>query len=324
MTSVRYFSPWALSVPTSASASRRTAASKAYRPLLTSRIARCSSVGVLLLDDRDDARRPRRAGRGRSRWGRSSVAVMRVTALRGRVVRRDEPSSVSAVEQRHVAVGDDDGAVEAGGQRLEGALDGAAGALDVVLVGDDGRRGRRSRDVLGDAVALVAHDDGEVLGLVPRAARIAWATSVRPPIVWSTLGVVDFMRVPSPAARTITAVGRRSLTGAAPLGGSGCTRVRTTPADERRRGAPRPCYSWGWGRRPAPGAHRDPLHTERTTGVVAGGRVCRRAGRVDHAGPARRATAPRAGVEPTSLVLIQSQAGPAGRPTGDRRRTVTG
>ena len=34
----------------------------------------------------------------------------------------------------------------------------------------------------------------------------------------------------------------------------------------------------------------------------------------------RRATglAPRVGVEPTSLVLIQSQAGPAGRPTGDR------
>src|SRR6188474_3512612 len=27
--------------------------------------------------------------------------------------------------------------------------------------------------------------------------------------------------------------------------------------------------------------------------------------------------APRVGVEPTSLVLIQSQAGPAGRPTGD-------
>ena len=27
--------------------------------------------------------------------------------------------------------------------------------------------------------------------------------------------------------------------------------------------------------------------------------------------------APRVGVEPTSLVLIQSQAGPAGRPTGE-------
>ncbi len=28
--------------------------------------------------------------------------------------------------------------------------------------------------------------------------------------------------------------------------------------------------------------------------------------------------APRVGVEPTALILIQSQAGPAGRPTGDR------
>lgn len=39
------------------------------------------------------------------------------------------------------------------------------------------------------------------------------------------------------------------------------------------------------------------------------------------AAPAREAEAcaPRVGVEPTSLVLIQSQAGPAGRPTGDCR-----
>ena len=34
--------------------------------------------------------------------------------------------------------------------------------------------------------------------------------------------------------------------------------------------------------------------------------------------------APRVGVEPTSLVLIQSQAGPAGRPTGDSAEKVTG
>ncbi len=35
-----------------------------------------------------------------------------------------------------------------------------------------------------------------------------------------------------------------------------------------------------------------------------------------------RPVAPRDGVEPSSLVLIQSQAGPAGRPTGDRRPTI--
>ena len=41
------------------------------------------------------------------------------------------------------------------------------------------------------------------------------------------------------------------------------------------------------------------------------------AGGEDDHGDARGAHAPRVGVEPTSLVLIQSQAGPAGRPTGE-------
>ena len=38
----------------------------------------------------------------------------------------------------------------------------------------------------------------------------------------------------------------------------------------------------------------------------------------DDDGDVWSAHAPRVGVEPTSLVLIQSQAGPAGRPTGER------
>src|SRR6478735_2041425 len=44
-------------------------------------------------------------------------------------------------------------------------------------------------------------------GLMLRAARRAWPTMERPPISWRILGVRDFIRVPAPAARTITAAG---------------------------------------------------------------------------------------------------------------------
>ena len=38
--------------------------------------------------------------------------------------------------------------------------------------------------------------------------------------------------------------------------------------------------------------------------------------------PLMRGFAPRVGIEPTSLILIQSQAGPASRPTGERPGAV--
>ena len=44
-------------------------------------------------------------------------------------------------------------------------------------------------------------------GSVSAAARSAWASSVRPPIECSTFGVDDRIRVPAPAARTMTARG---------------------------------------------------------------------------------------------------------------------
>ena len=118
-------------------------------------------VGVLLLDDRDD----------RALRVTDDAAVARGVLERrrddgdgtaGRVVRRDESLERGARQQRHVAVGDDDGAGEVAGQRLERALHGAPCPLDVVLVGDDRLR-VDLRHVLGDAVALVAHDDGEVV-----------------------------------------------------------------------------------------------------------------------------------------------------------------
>ena len=68
-------------------------------------------------------------------------------------------------------------------------------------------------DVGGDEVALVADDDGEVLGARWRGRRRSRGRrGVRPPIRCRTLGVADFIRVPSPAARTMTAAGRAVVT----------------------------------------------------------------------------------------------------------------
>ncbi len=79
-----------------------------------------------------------------------------------------------ARQQGHVAVRDEDGAVEVGGQDVERALDGPSGALDVVLVGDDGL-GVDLGDVGGDQVTLVPDHDRQVLGLglTGRGDRVA-------------------------------------------------------------------------------------------------------------------------------------------------------
>jgi hypothetical protein len=53
------------------------------------------------------------------------------------------------------------------------------------------------------------------------------------------------------------------------------------------------------------------------TGTVTGQEGANPEHRADHPALDRLRSAPRVGVEPTSLVLIQSQAGPADRPTGE-------
>ena len=90
--------------------------------------------------------------------------MITVTALCVASCASTRSSERLAGEQRHVAVGHQDRAARGPlGQGVEGALGGAAGALDVVLVGDDGLRVDLG-DVGGDQVALVPDDDGEVLG----------------------------------------------------------------------------------------------------------------------------------------------------------------
>lgn len=74
-----------------------------------------------------------------------------------------------AGQQRHVAVGHEDGALEVGRQRVEGAFGRPPGALDLVLVGDHGL-GVDLGDVRSHEVTLVADDHGEVLG-VDRTGR---------------------------------------------------------------------------------------------------------------------------------------------------------
>ena len=70
-------------------------------------------------------------------------------------------------QEGDVAVGDDDGAgdgLDGLIEGLEAALDGAAGAGNLVLVGDDGA-GQHALNLGGDDVALVTHDGDQVLGV---------------------------------------------------------------------------------------------------------------------------------------------------------------
>ncbi len=120
---------------------------------------------VLLLDDRRDgafrvAQDATVAG-GVREGGRDD----RDAAARG-FMRSHEGAQRLGAEERHVAVRDDDRAGEARRKGLERALHGATRALDLVLVGDEHVRVMLEH-VLGDPVAVVPHDDHEVLGTDP-------------------------------------------------------------------------------------------------------------------------------------------------------------
>jgi hypothetical protein len=70
-------------------------------------------------------------------------------------------------QQRHIAVGDDDGSAEVLGQLGQRTFGGAAGARNLVLIGDEqGPLGGHGQGVeVGDElIALVADDDDEVVG----------------------------------------------------------------------------------------------------------------------------------------------------------------
>ncbi len=200
------------------------------------------------------------------------------------------PRSVSDAEQRHVAVGDDDGALEAGRERLERALDGATGALDLVLVGDE-HVGVVLEHVLGDLVALVPHDDGEVLGSDPAGSPQGMPHERAPADRVQHLGDRGLHACALASSkddhggRPWIAHGSQLLCIGMHVGCGAGPSLRLRHAQ--------PCYS-RVDRAPAP-----VLPQPCGSGGLSG-------------------RAPRVGVEPTSLVLIQSQAGPADRPTGER------
>ncbi len=81
---------------------------------------------------------------------------------------RASSTRVSPVSSGTSPVRDEHGAAQLGGQGEQAALDGAAGALDLVLVGED--EVGVDRGAHGDhPVAVVAHDHADVLG--PGGAR---------------------------------------------------------------------------------------------------------------------------------------------------------
>ena len=121
-------------------------------------------------------------------------------------------------QQRHVAVGHHDGAFQRGEcvDGFHGGLDGAAGAGNLVLVHDHGA-GHQGGNVGGDLVrARGARRRRGCADAVPRAAFRAWPTMEMPPTGWRILGVRDFIRVPAPAARTMTAAGAAPSFGPVP------------------------------------------------------------------------------------------------------------
>ena len=81
------------------------------------------------------------------------------------------------------------------------------GALLGLLHGEH-RTGHLVEDVRTHFLTAVAHDGSTVRGSTAHAAESTCPIIVRPQIGWRTLLVFDFIRVPLPAARTMTAAGR--------------------------------------------------------------------------------------------------------------------
>ena len=137
-----------------------------------------------------------------------------LTARCGRHVLRREGAQALRLQQRGVGVRDQHGPrgpVAAPGHRVHGHPDGVAGAALFLLHRQHGT-GCQLLDVRADLVALVPddhHDPQRVHGL-HRRQHVARPWSA-PPTGCSTFMVLDFIRVPPPAARTTTVSSWSSL-----------------------------------------------------------------------------------------------------------------
>ena len=208
-TSVRYSSPWSLSVDSLPSASPQQRARRTRTiPALISRIARSLGRGVALLDDplqaagrvADDPAQPGRVGHLGGQHGRRRA---------GRLVRaRPARSTRLRPQQRHVAVEHHHGA----GQRPATASSAIRTAWPVPCcsacstgVGAPARP-RRGAPRPGRRRARPPPACGRRRAARPR--RSTWPSRVRPSSGCSTFGIADFIRLPSPAARTISVLVR--------------------------------------------------------------------------------------------------------------------
>ena len=91
-------------------------------------------------------------------------------------------------------------------QRLPGHPHGVAGAVLGLLHGQHGA-GQQLLDVRADLLALVADDGDDPARLAAAATAFStWPIMLRPAIGCSTFMVLDFIRVPPPAARTMTVI----------------------------------------------------------------------------------------------------------------------
>lgn len=186
-------------------ASASSLASNTYTEVFTSRTASslllasfCSTMRSVAFAVADDAAVAGRIVEDGGEHGRAVAAFL---------VEGEQLVKRVGVEQRHVGCGDQHGAVQIVLLRelRHRALHGAAGSGDVVLV-DDG-------DVLvvgacgfGDAFGLVVDHHGERIGVRAATESMTRFRNVLPAKVCSTFGLLERMRVPSPAARMIAAL----------------------------------------------------------------------------------------------------------------------
>ena len=113
-----------------------------------------------------------------------------------------EAAQALAAQQRGVARGHQDGAGRRT-RRGEGDPDGVAGAVLLVLH-SEGDLGHQGLDVGADLVALVADHGDHLLGVEGAYGLEHVLDHAAAGDLVEDLGVLDFIRVPPPAASTIT------------------------------------------------------------------------------------------------------------------------
>ena len=213
-TSVRYSSPWALSVVRRPSASRQRGDVEGVDAAVDLAHRALRLVGVLLLDDRDDV-----AGAGVAQHAAVAGGVVEHRGedgrARARARRGCRPGSarVSPVSSGRVA-GDHEQRAAAPSTTPAAASPSSATRIAWPVPFCCSCTTTTASGAISARCAATCSRPWPTTttrwsGCREDAAAITCPTSERPPTSCSTLGVAETMRVPTPAARTTTADGRR-------------------------------------------------------------------------------------------------------------------